>query len=134
MRTRLALLLLALALGGCRYTFWPLIPQEEVYPERVSISGELQESDGAVTARLLVRRWPEANYLELRWYLEDKLVDERSIWLEKAKALTLQFPYHDQAAARLLVMVEGRPLLQLDLGNPSLPPPPTSPNPEPKAE
>lgn len=127
----LPVLLLLLLLGGCRYTFWPLIPPEASYPERVSLSGELVEEEGRVVARLNLRRWPEPNYLELRWYAGDALVEARSIWVEAPGEVAVELPREEEAFYRLLVVVEGRPLLQLDLGEPSLPPPPAAPSPAP---
>lgn len=128
-----ALLLLLLMLSGCRYTFWPLIPPEATYPERVSLGGELVEEEGRVVARLNVRRWPEPNYLEMRWYAGEELVKELSIWVEKPGEVMVELPYEKEGFYRLLVMVENKPVLQLDLGEPSLPPPPSSPDQEPAA-
>ncbi len=134
--TRTALLLFALlfGVGGCRYTFWPLIPPEESYPERVSIGGELVEEEGRVIARLNVRRWPEPDYLELRWYAGEELVEELSIWVEEPGGVEATLPYEPGAYYRLLVIVAGRPVLQLDLGVPNLPPPPSAPDQEPAAD
>ncbi len=128
-----ALLLLLILLGGCRYTFWPLIPPQESYPPRVSLTGKLVEGEGQVTAVLQVRRWPEPDYLELRWYKGDELVEARSIWLEKAGEVKVELPREPDGFYRLLVLVQDRPVLQLDLGEPSLPPPPAAPGQEPGA-
>ena len=126
-------LLLLLLLGGCRYTFWPLIPPEQTYPERVSITGTLEARGDVARAVLELRRWPEPDYLELRWFAGDELLEERSVWVERAGEMSFDFPYAGDALHRLLVIVNERPLLQLDLGEPSLPPPPAAPNPEPEA-
>ncbi|HGY09595.1 MAG TPA: hypothetical protein ENK37_06035 [Oceanithermus profundus] len=123
--------LLLLGVAGCRYTFWPLIPPEQAYPERISINGTLEPEGDTARAVLQIRRWPEPDYLELRWYQGDALVGERSIWVEAPQPLELSFPYAEGTLHRLLVVVEGRPVLQLDLGEPSLPPPPAAPNPAP---
>jgi len=130
MRRAWVLFLLVL-LAGCRYTFWPLIPPEAAFPERVSVTGRLEPAGEAARAVLVVRRWPEPDYLELRWYAGDELVAERSLWVERPRRLELTFPYAEGALYRLLVVVEGRPLLQLDLGEPTLPPPPAAPSPAP---
>ncbi|WP_287417931.1 hypothetical protein [Oceanithermus sp.] len=126
-------LLLLLLLGGCRYTFWPLIPPEAPFPERVQVMGRLEPEGATARAVLQLRRWPEPDYLELRWYQGDTLIDERSIWVEMPQQLELTFPYAEGELHRLLVVVEGRPLLQLDLGEPNLPPPPAAPSPAPGA-
>ena len=126
-------MLLLLLLSGCRYTFWPLIPVEASYPERVSVSGELVEEEGRVVARLDVRRWPEPNYLELRWYAGDELIKELSIWVEKPRQVEVSLPYEPGNFYRLLVIVNGEPVVQLNLGQPNLPPPPSSPDREPAA-
>ena len=126
----MALLLFALLFGagGCRYTFWPLIPPEESYPERVSIGGELVREGEHAVARLHVRRWPEPDYLELRWYAGEALVKELSIWVEAPGEVVVTLPYEPETYHRLLVIVAGRPVLQLDLGAPNLPPPPSAPD------
>ncbi|WP_457637159.1 hypothetical protein [Oceanithermus sp.] len=134
MRRRLLVLsLAALLLSGCRYTFWPLIPPEAAYPERASLSGELVEQKDRVVAVINVRRWPEPDYLELRWYHGEELLKEASIWVEKPQKLKVELPYQGEGFYRLLLYSGGRPLLQLDLGEPSLPPPPASPGQEPGA-
>ena len=125
------LLLLLLLLGGCRYTFWPLIPPEAPFPDRVQVVGRLEPEDEAARAVLVVRRWPEPNYLELRWYADEDLVEERSLWVERPGVLEARFPAEAGCFHRLLVVVAGRPVLQLDLGEPTLPPPPAAPNPAP---
>ncbi|WP_457630119.1 hypothetical protein [Oceanithermus sp.] len=127
------LLLALLLLSGCRYTFWPLLPAEESYPQRVSISGRLVEEDGWVIAELRLRRWPEPDYLELRWYRGDELLKADSVWVEGPGTVSRRLPHPGDGFYRLLVLTGDRPLLQLDLGEPSLPPPPSSPDREPAA-
>lgn len=127
----LSALLLLLLLGGCRYTFWPLVPPEAPFPDRVQVVGRLEPEDEAARAVLVVRRWPEPNYLELRWYADEELIEERSLWVETVGELEVRFPAEAGRFHRLLVVVAGRPVLQLDLGEPTLPPPPATPSPAP---
>ncbi len=131
--TPVLLLVMLMLLSACRYTFWPLIPPEETYPERISITGALDPAGDVARVALDLRRWPEPNYLELKWLAGDHMVEERSLWVERPRKLELTFPYEEGRFYRLLVIVEGRLLLQLDLGAPSLPPPPAPPGQGPAA-
>lgn len=123
--------MLLLALAGCRYTFWPLIPPEVPFPNRVAVSGTLEPKGSSVRAAIEVRRWPEPNYLELRWFKGDELAAERSVWIERPQRFEVTFPYTQGALYRLLLIAGNRPLLQLDLGEPNVPPPPSAPAPAP---
>ncbi len=121
------LLLSALVLSGCRYTFLPLDPGRAALPDRTSISGTLEAIEKGAVARLLVRRIAEPGYLELRWYKGDQLFQERSIWVEKPGSYQAQFERLDDGYYRLIVLVQKSPILQLEVGMPLLPPPPTPP-------
>ncbi|MER3489916.1 MAG: hypothetical protein C4328_08450 [Meiothermus sp.] len=124
----LTILALALALASCRYTFLPLAPERVPFPDRPSISGTLEPGDREVIARLEVRRMPKPGYIELRWYREETLLAERSLWVEGPGWLEARLPLAAQNPDyhRLVVMLEGSVVLQLDLGTPSVP---TAPNP-----
>jgi len=126
MRTGL-LLGLVLLLAGCTYTFLPLVPQRSYLPERTAITGRLEAaspSSAQVVAQLEVRRILQPGYLELRWYREETLLAERSIWAPSAGPYQATLPRPEPGYYRLTVSLEERILLQLDLGTPSLPQPP----------
>jgi hypothetical protein len=114
-----------LLLPACRYTFLPLDPGRATLPERFSVSGSLETIERGAVARLIVRRMAEPAYLELRWYKGDQLFQERSIWVEKPGTYQARFERLDDGYYRLVVLVQNSPLLQLELGSPLLPPPPT---------
>ena len=141
----LTILVLTLALTSCRYTFLPLAPERAPFPERPSIFGTLEPSDKEVIAKLEVRRMPKPGYIELKWYREETLLAERSLWVEGPGKLEARLPLEAPPAEnppptaqnpspaaqnpdyyRLVVMLEGSAVLQLDLGTPSVP---TAPNP-----
>jgi hypothetical protein len=118
-------MLLGLVLStACSYTFIPLQPERQPFPQRTNVVGQLFEDGDSVVARLEVRRLSRPGYLELRWFREDKLIAERSLWAEGAGRLEARFPYQPGQYHRLLVLSEKAPQLQLDLGTPTLPKPP----------
>lgn len=126
MRTGL-LLGLVLLLAGCTYTFLPLVPQRSYLPERTSLSGRLEVASpqaSQAVAQLEVKRLPQPGYLELRWYREETLLAERSVWLPAAGPYQVSLPRPEPGYYRLTVSFEQRLLLQLDLGTPRLPDPP----------
>ncbi|MCX7740074.1 MAG: hypothetical protein N2047_03515 [Meiothermus sp.] len=121
MRCWLCLLLL---LSACRYTFVPLDPGRASFPPRLGLSGRLEAVPGGAVAYLTVRRVGEPGYLELRWYKDDRLFEERSIWVEAPGNYQARFSRLDEGYYRLVVLVGGGPVLQLELGAPLLPAPP----------
>jgi hypothetical protein len=126
MRTGL-LLGLVLLLVGCTYTFLPLVPQRNYLPERTSLTGRLEVASPdspQVLAQLQVRRLLQPGYLELRWYREETLLAERSVWVPAAGLYQVSLPRPEPGYYRLTISHEGRLLLQLDLGTPRLPDPP----------
>lgn len=123
MRTGL-LLGLVLLLVGCTYTFLPLVPQRNYLPERTSLTGRLEVASSQAVAQLEVRRLLQPGYLELRWYREETLLAERSIWVPAAGSYQVSLPRPELGYYRLTVSLENRVLLQLDLGTPRLPDPP----------
>ncbi|HEU4742678.1 MAG TPA: hypothetical protein VFS50_13880 [Meiothermus sp.] len=167
----LTILILALTLASCRYTFLPLAPERAAFPDRPSIFGTLERTDKEVLAKLEVRRMPKPGYIELKWYKEETLLAERSLWVEGPGKLEARLPLtappvenpppannpsQPPAASpggngaaqnppapqnptvpekpasenyyRLVVILEGSAVLQLDMGTPSVP---TDPNPAP---
>jgi hypothetical protein len=165
----LTTLVLLLALPSCRYTFLPLAPERVAFPDRPSIYGTLEPTEKEVVAKLEVRRMPKPGYIELKWYKEETLLAERSLWVEGPGKLEARLPLAASPAEnpppsnntpqppavggaaqppasvpqnptapeqkpalegyyRLVVMLEGSALLQLDIGTPSVP---TDPNPPP---
>ena len=126
MRTGL-LLGLVLLLAGCTYTFLPLVPQRSYLPERTSLTGRLEvasPNSPQVLAQLEVRRLLQPGYLELRWYREENLLAERSVWVPAAGPYQVNLPRPEPGYYRLTISLENRVLLQLDLGTPRLPDPP----------
>jgi hypothetical protein len=121
------LLLLVFFLSGCTYTFLPLEPERVPFPQRPSLTGKLVEEGKTVIAQLEVRRMPKPGYIELRWYLEETILAERSLWAEGPGKYRLELPRPQEGYYRLIVLIENAPLLQLDLGRPSLPSPPPPP-------
>lgn len=124
---RLLLMGCWLLLAACRYTFLPLDPGRASLPERTSLSGSLEITAQGAVAKLTVRRVAEPGYLELRWYKGDQLFQERSIWVEKPGVYQAQFERLDDGYYRLMVLVQNSPVLQLEVGTPLLPPPPSPP-------
>ncbi|GEM85583.1 hypothetical protein [Meiothermus granaticius] len=126
-----ALLGLAVLLG-CRYTFVPLDPGKAAFPDRVMLSGTIQVVEHGAVVKLSLRRMPEPGYLELRWYKDEQLFEEKSIWAEGPGEFEARFDRIDEGYYRLVVLVKNSPLLQLELGTPLLPSPPAPPpNPSP---
>lgn len=118
------LLLLSLLMVGCRYTFIPLDPGRTAFPERAVVSGSLEPVERGAVAKINVRRMPEANYLELRWFKEDQLYQEKSIWVEQPGTYETRFDRFDDGYYRLLVVIKNSPYLQLEVGSPLVPQPP----------
>ncbi len=116
-----------LLLPACRYTFLPLDPGRATLPDRFSVTGTLETIERGAVARLSVRRMSEPGYLELRWYKGDQLFRERSIWVEQPGVYQAQFERLDEGYYRLMVLVQGSPILQLEVGTPLIPPSPTPP-------
>ena len=121
------LLLLVFFLSGCTYTFLPLEPERVPFPARPSLTGTLTEREKTVIAQLEVRRMPKPGYIEVRWYLEETVLAERSLWAEGPRRFRFELPRPQEGYYRLIVLLENAPLLQLDLGTPSLPSPPPLP-------
>jgi hypothetical protein len=116
-----------LLLPACRFTFVPLDPGRAALPDRFSVTGTLVPTERGAIAKLTVRRIAEPGYLELRWFKGDRLFQERSIWVEAPGAFQAQFDRLDDGYYRLMVLVQNSPILQLDIGTPLLPTPPTPP-------
>lgn len=115
-------LLLPLLLAACRYTFLPLDPGRPAAPERPFLTARLEAQGEESSLLLRVERLPRPGYLLLRWYREEELLQERALFLESPGLYRVRFPlgegYH-----RLVGLLEGVPLFQLDLGTPGLPDP-----------
>lgn len=124
---RLLLMGCLLLLAACRYTFLPLDPGRATLPKRTSLSGSLEITAQGAVAKLTVRRIVEPGYLELRWYKGNQLFQERSIWVEKPGVYQTQFERLDDGYYRLIVLLQNSPVLQLEVGTPLLPPPPSLP-------
>ncbi len=125
-------ILLVLLLAGCRYTFVPLDPGKPTFPQRPILNGTLERTDQGALLKLSVRRMPEPNYLELRWYKDDQLFQEKSIWVEQPGNFEANFDRLDDGYYRLTVSIQKSPYLQLELGTPLVPTQPVVPPPPPE--
>ncbi|MBF6595468.1 MAG: hypothetical protein IVW51_13640 [Thermaceae bacterium] len=119
--------LVLVTLTGCRYTFVPLDPGKAAFPDRVMLTGTIKSVERGAEVKLVLRRMPEPGYLELRWYKDDQLFEEKSIWAEKPGEFEAHFDRIDDGYYRLIVSVKNSPLLQLEVGTPLLPTPPSLP-------
>lgn len=126
-RVLLAGALLVVILTGCRYTFIPLDPGKATFPDRVMLTGTINPVERGAEVKLSVRRMPEPAYLELRWYKDEQLFEEKSIWAEGPGEFEARFDRIDEGYYRLIVSVKNSPLLQLEVGTPLLPTPPDLP-------
>ncbi|MER3484270.1 MAG: hypothetical protein C4332_15105 [Meiothermus sp.] len=118
---------LLITLVGCRYTFIPLDPGKATFPDRPMLTGTIKTVERGAEVKLILRRMPEPGYLELRWYKDEQLFEEKSIWAEGPGDFTAKFDRIDDGYYRLIVSVKNSPLLQLEVGTPLLPTPPDLP-------
>lgn len=114
-------------LAGCRYTFIPLDPGKATFPDRVMLTGTINPVERGAEVKLSVRRMSEPAYLELRWYKDEQLFEEKSIWAEGPGEFEARFDRIDEGYYRLIISVKNSPLLQLEVGTPLLPTPPDPP-------
>jgi len=120
-RVHRVLLLFALFLGGCRYTFLPLVPEAAPPPRTVLIEAELTEGEEVVRAVLRVQRVPEPGYLELRWLRGERPLWEGARFVEGGETLTLELPKEGTGPYRLEVRWQGERVLVRLLGAPTPP-------------
>ncbi|APD10124.1 MULTISPECIES: hypothetical protein [Thermus] len=117
-----AFFLFLLLLSACRYTFLPLDPGKPLPPERPFVVARLVPVEREARLALRVERLPRPGYLHLRWYREETLLLEKALFLEGPGEYQALFPlgegYH-----RLVGLLEGEAIFQLDLGTPGLPDP-----------
>ncbi|ADV68268.1 hypothetical protein [Deinococcus maricopensis] len=121
--TRTALLLLlAVTLGGCRYTFVPLIPPEvrATMPVRLT-EGTLTRTGDTLTARARLdpRTLPagtSGGYLSVVWALGDRELARDSVYLDAAQTLAeFRLAAPDKGNYRATLLWDGAALRQLDL-------------------
>ncbi|MGQ9510708.1 MAG: hypothetical protein ACUVQD_00045 [Thermaceae bacterium] len=103
-----------LLLLGCRYTFLPLDPGRPPAGSEVFVVGK----DFQDRAILEVVRLDEPGYLLVRIYRDEALVREKAFFLEGPRVLEVDWP--EEGYTRLVVLFEGKVLLQLDRGAPSM--------------
>ena len=115
------LLLFTLLLGGCRYTFLPLVPKAASPPKTVLIEAALNEEEGMVRAVLRVHRVPGPGYLELRWYRGKSLLWEGARFVEGGETLALELPKDGAGPYRLELFWQGERVLVRPLGSPTPP-------------
>lgn len=115
-------LLLLLFLAGCRYTFLPLDPGRPSPPERPFVVARLEKGAEEAILVLRVERLPSPGYLHLKWFREEALLQEKTLFLEEPGFYRVSFPL-GQGYHRLVGLWAEGVLLQLDLGTPSLPDP-----------
>jgi len=118
---RLALFLLALLLGGCRYTFWPPIPPEAPPPHRLVAEVGLEPGEAQVRAAIRVLRVPEAGYLEALWYRDEKRIWHRAFFLEAPTTLEVALPYPGKGSYRLELHWQGEAVAAALFGAPTPP-------------
>lgn len=118
---RRAILILAIFLSGCRYTFWPLIPEEVPYPERTSIQAQLTAQTDSATAQVEVFSLVAPGWLELRWYQDEALRERKALFVRQPQSQSFSFPYQKDGLYRLVVLFEGQIERQLELGQPVVP-------------
>ena len=118
---RLWPLLFLFLLASCRYTFWPLVPEEAKSPELVFVEAELVPEQGQVRAEVRVHRVPEPGYLLLRWYRGKTLLFETARFVEGPTRLALALPKAGEGAYRLEVWWNGERVYLRLLGAPSPP-------------
>lgn len=126
------LALFLLLLGGCRYTFWPLIPEEAAAPPATLVEARLAEEEDAVKIQLRVRRLARPGYLELVWYRDERVLARRSLFVEKAPfTAELRLPKPGAGLYRLELRFEDRLVYAaaLEVGPPTAPPAPAPPAP-----
>ena len=118
---RRGILLLVLLLAGCRYTFWPPLPEEAEGPGLVAVEAELVPEEGRVLAEIRVHRVPQPGYLLLRWYRDRSLLLETARFVEAPGRFQVPLPKAGEGSYRLeLWWGEERVYLAL-LGSPSPP-------------
>lgn len=118
---RWAILIFILLLGGCRYTFWPLIPEEVTYPVRTSIQAELVAQENSATARIEIYSLNAPGWLELHWYHDETLQERKTLFVRQPQTRSFTFPYQENGLYRLVVVFEGQVERQLELGQPMVP-------------
>lgn len=126
------LVLFLLLLGGCRYTFWPPIPEEAAAPPATRVEARLTEQKDAVLAELRVWRLSRPGYLELVWYRDEEVLARRSLFVEKAPwTAKLRLPKPRAGLYRLELRFEDRLVYAaaLEVGPPTAPPAPAPPAP-----
>ncbi|WP_135256179.1 hypothetical protein [Thermus caldilimi] len=113
---------LLLFLAGCRYTFLPLDPGKPLPPERPFVVARLEKGTEEVILVLRVERLPSPGYLHLKWFREEALLQEKTLFLEEVGFYRVSFPL-SEGYHRLVGLWAGGVLFQLDLGTPRLPDP-----------
>jgi len=124
------LVLLLLFLGGCRYTFWPLIPEEAAATPSTLVEARLAEEEGAISTEIRVRRLARPGYLELVWYRDEHVLVRRSLFVEKAPFTTdVRLPKPGAGLYRLELYFAEELVYAaaLKVGPPTAPPAPAPP-------
>lgn len=112
-------------LAGCRYTFWPPVPQEAPSPALAFVEVALKAEGESVVAEVRAHRVPEPGYLLFRWYRNATLVVETARWVEGPSSLRLVLPAEQNGAYRLEIWWQGERVEVALWGRPS--PPRTAP-------
>ena len=114
---RPALLALALLLGGCAYTFVPLVPDEIALPPRLELGGEttLERVGAEIVLTASLRRVPEQGYLSAFLYREDEKVAEDSKLVEPdTRTVEFRFTPARVGRYRALLFWSGQTVRQLE--------------------
>lgn len=114
---RPALLALALLLGGCAFTFIPLVPEAIALPPRLEFGGEttLERVAGELVLTARLRRVPEQGYLSAFLYREDEKVAEDSRLVDPdTREVEFRFSLARLGRYRALLFWDGETVRQLE--------------------
>ena len=114
-------LLLLLLFAGCRYTFWPPVPDKAGPPELPLIDARLEEEGDALKATLAIAHLPEPGYLALYLFAGGEKVWEESLFVNSPTTLTLKLPKAGPGPYRLEVHWRGERVALALYGFPSPP-------------
>lgn len=113
----LCLLLLAPLLGGCRYTFLPLVPPpaQITLPTRIVTATLRREGDDLIVTAALSGQF-RAGYLSVVWYRDDTEQGRDSVYLDAAqRSAEFRLAAPQKGSYRALLSHDGVLLRQVEL-------------------
>ena len=117
MRPLLLAPLLALLLGGCRYTFIPVIPAPVAIslPTRL-VTASLRREGGDLIASAALSGNIRAGYLSVVWFDADRELGRDSVYLDAAqRSAEFRITAPDKGSYRALLSFDGVLLRQVEL-------------------